>query len=176
MPSGPASPRPALALSQKPASFWFHPSSGAGPGHTHLSGYRYPGRGDACESSSPAPASTKSQVPNRGALRTRVRARWASHSKRLSFSLRTLSAAGRGVFTAPRTAGRAPPRGERVAARLTYSGRLERAPHAAAATSTIKTTYYSPHSRSSPRRRRPLLLIWPSGTVAAPAAAPQLSP
>ena len=50
-------------------------------------------------------------------------ARWASHSRRLSFSLRTLSAAGRGVVTAPGTAGRAPPRGERVAARLTDSPR-----------------------------------------------------
>ena len=78
--------------------------------------------------------SRKFQTAARSALGDR--ARWASHSRRLSFSPWTLFAAGRGVVTPPGTAGRAPPRGEHVATRLTYSGRLERAPHAVAATGT----------------------------------------
>ena len=68
-----------------------------------------------------------------------------------------------GLLGARRPAGSASP-GRAAAARapgLIYSGHelSRRAPHAVAATRTIKTTYYSPPRTSSPRRRRPPPLI-----------------
>ena len=70
--------------------------------------------------------SAKSQFPNRGALRDRdanTRCQHRLETKRGRGGAGALSAAGRGVVTAPETAAREPPHGERVAAGLTYGGR-----------------------------------------------------
>ena len=132
MPSGPASARPALALSQKPASFWFHPSS-SGWIWAHASlrvPLSWPGRRLRIEQARTGKHQDASSKPRR------ARTRDAQHRLETKSEAGAHAAAGRVAVTAPETAGRALPRGERVAARLTYSGRLERAPHAVAATST----------------------------------------